>query len=372
MIRLLHVLDAAAGEPEFRAIRLLLDRLPPESFAHEVAATDSRPAIAATSFLRRLIHRADQRIWIGSSAGPALRSLVRSRRIDMIHTWGPDALAASKAASEGQPLVVSGIRIEDADKAAAWLRQIRPTPAVVAASQVARAQLAGFGVRADHIAVVRDAVDFGEINAARNADARRRIAGDAAPVILTPTTAERDGGQFETLWACAMLQQIFPAIRVVVPGASPETDRLRRMAQSLELPDMLLTTGSRFNMAELAAAADVFVVAPKSEADCHAVGWAMAAGAAIVGVARRSVAELIADRSNGLLCINNQPRRLAAALLRVLEDAPLKTKLTDTARGQAFEVFSSRGLLDNMGALYSNVANRRPVTDGVHDAAMVA
>lgn len=372
MIRLLHVLDAAAGEPELRAIRLIVERLPSNRFCHDVAATSAHAATAASQYLRRPVHTAHRRLRLASSPAPSLRRIVRDQGVTMVHAWGPDALAACKAAGGDQPLVVSGIRIIDAERVAAWMRQIRPSPVAVVHSQVARARLARFGIDPNHVAVIRDAVDFGEVNQARNADVRQRLAGAAGPIILTPGPAQRDGGQFETLWACAMLQQIFPDIRVIVPQVSPETDRIRRMARSLELPRMLITPDSRFTLPQLVAAADVLVVAPTDEADTHFIGWAMAAGVPVVGSARRSIAELLADRSNSLLCISNHPRRIAASLLRLLEDAPLRHKLTELARGQAFDVFSARALIDNLGVLYSNIAEGRQTADGVHDTAMVA
>lgn len=372
MIRLLHVFDGRAAETEHRAVRLLLQRTPSDRFAHVVAATSFRASRSAAALLECEVHRADRRLSLVVSSAPALRRLVRAHRIDIIHAWGPDALAACKAASTHQRIIVSGVRFVDVEQVAKWLLRVHPSPVAIVSSQIARSQLARFGVPPGNIAVVREPVDFAEITRARAADARQRLVRDNGPVVLAPGPARRDAGQFETLWAAAMLQQIFPAIRVVVPENAPETQRLSRMATSLGLPEMLITPGDSFSIAELVAAADVLVVAPRSEADPGPIGWAMAAGVAVVGAARRSVAELIADRSNGLLCMSNQPRRIAAALLRLLEDPVLRGRLAETARGQAFDVFSARGYVDNLTALYSNVAQGRLPTDGIRDAAMVA
>lgn len=372
MIRVLHVLDAAAGETEIRSLRVLVERLPAERFEHHIAAAAPSVARAAESQLDRQIHPAFRRLGLASTTASSLRKLFRDRDVTLTHAWGPDALAACKAAGGNHPLVISGIPIFDTERVAAWMRQIDPQPVAIVHTQVARARLARAGARPEHIAVIRHAVDFSEINQARSTDVRHRVAGEAGPVILTPGPAIRGAGQFETLWACAMLQQIFPSIRVVSPHQAPETDRLRRLALSLGLPGMLLTPGASFIMPELVAASDVLVAAPGDEADAEPIGWAMAAGVPVIGSARRSVTELLADRSNGLLCINNQPRRIAAALLRLLEDGSLRSRLAETARGQAFDVFSVRAFLDNFDRLYSNIAEGRKSADGVHDTAMVA
>ena len=98
----------------------------------------------------------------------------------------------------------------------------------------------------------------------------------------------------------------------------------------------------------------------------------MAAGLPVVGSAVRSVAELIADRSNGLLCKPAQPRALAQKQLTVLEDHDLRARLTETARGQAYEVFGMRRFTDDYHRLYENVLERRDAGDGIRDSAMVA
>ena len=372
MIRLLHVLDAGADEYRLLTLRTLLERLPADEFSQQVASIDARAARRAADVLGRPVLRAERRCHVSLSCGPRLRSIGREHRADILHVWGPDALSSCAAAAEGRRLVVSGIHLGEMDRAVRWLRQIAPAPAVIASGQVARARLAQLGVRSDHLAVIRTAVDFAAISAARQSGIRESLVGPAGPVVLLAGSVRRGDGSFEAMWACAMLQRLLADIRVVMPYGGDEADRLARLAEASHTPRVPVMPGGRYRWTELVAAADVMVVAPAGESDTEPIAWAMAAGLPVIGVARRSIAELIADHSNGLLCRTNAPRGLAAALLRLHEDAGLRRQLAEVARGQAYEVFSVRGFIDNYLAAYRNVLAGRAIGDGVSDMAMVA
>lgn len=372
MIALLHVVDAGADEFRLQSLRVLLDRLPADEFSQRVAATDGRAALRARDVLGREILRAERRLWIGSSSGPRLRAICREHGVDVIHAWGLEALAACSSATEGRQAVASGIPLRDTERAARWLRQMSVRPAVIASGQVGRARLLQSGVEPGCVAVVRGAVDFGLINRARERDVRGAMGRPAGPVVLLSGPVRRGDGSYETVWACAMLQRLFAGIRVVMPYGGSEAERLARLARASLTPMVPVMPGERYRWPELLTGADMLIVAPDGEAECEPIAWAMAAGVPVIGAARRSIAELIADRSNGLLCRTNTPRALASAILRLHEDAALRRKIVEVARGQAYEVFGVRGYVDSVKCVYANVMAGRGAADGVSDAAMMA
>jgi len=372
VISLLHVVDAGTDEFRLQSLRVLLDRLPAGEYSQRVAATDGRVALRARDVLSREILRAERRLWIGSSSGPRLRALCREHGVNVLHAWGLEALAACSSASDGRYVVASGILLRDAERAARWVRQMEARPAVIASGQVGRARLLQYGVDAGCVAVVRGAVDFGLINRARERDVRGEMGRPAGPVVLLAGPVRRGDGSYETVWACAMLQRLFAGVRVVMPYGGGEAERLARLARASLTPMVPVLPGERYRWSELLAAADMLIVAPDDDAECEPIAWALAAGVPVIGAARRSIAELIADRSNGLLCRTNTPRALASAILRLHEDDGLRRKIVEVGRGQAYEVFGVRGYVDNVTRVYANVTAGRGAADGVSDSAMVA
>src|SRR5262249_43563285 len=148
--------------------------------------------------------------------------------------------------------------------------------------------------------------------------------------------------------------------------------RLARLAQASHTPDVAVMPGSRPRWTELVAPAGVLVVAPAGGAETEAIPRAMAAGAPVIGAAPRSIGQPGAHHRKGRSCRANAPRALAAALLRLHEDAGLRRQIAEIARGQAYEVFSVRSFIDNHRAVYRNALSARAVGEGVSDMAMVA
>jgi hypothetical protein len=61
---------------------------------------------------------------------------------------------------------------------------------------------------------------------------------------------------------------------------------------------------------------------------------------------------------------------MAAKIAALLEDSVALAKVRETARAQAFEVFSVRRYADQCARLYDNLLAGRAVSDGIADAAM--
>jgi glycosyltransferase involved in cell wall biosynthesis len=367
---ILHVLDHSAGEVELAALQALLVRLPPPRFQHVVCSTTPLACRAASSRLKRHVHLARERFNTWPTAGPRLRAIWNDSRADLAHAWGIGALATCCAAGLDRPVVFTHGDPATAAEAARWLRQARPAPVIAANSQIVRRRLVERGTPYERVVVIRGGVDFGAINEARQAGIRQHWTGDGAPILLTTGPARRAGGQFEAVWCAAILRHLHPATRIIVPFESPETKRLRRLARNIGMDDLLITPGDRLRWSELVAAADVMIAAPHGDMPGEALAWAMAAGVPIVAAARHSVAELIADHHNGLLCRTHAPVPLTRVLLRLLEDDGLRRRLVETARSQAYEVFSLRSFADNYAALYNNILNGRAISEGIQDTAM--
>ena len=303
---------------------------------------------------------------------PHLPRLAEDCGAAILHAWGAEAATACSTRLPQLPLVITLLDPEASPDAANWVRSFPTRATVAAGSQVIRSRLIGAGVDADRVVVIRGPVDFGAINEAHRAGMRQKLVGGAGPVLLMSGPASRGGGQFEGLWAAAILQKIHPDLRVILPYDSQERRRLVRFAERIDAPSLVVIPDSRLSWSELAVCADAFVMPAVSEVCTEPLGVAMAARLVVVGVAVRSIAEIIADRSNGLLCKKADAKLLAGRILTALEDTTLRSRLTETARGQAYEVFGIRSFVDNYQQLYANLLAGKQAGEDISDTAMVA
>ncbi len=366
------MIDRSCDETHLQVLAPLRARLAEKGDQHSVCCIDPGSAVRVEAMLGESPARTFVRISPRLHWAPGLDQAAIRNQAEVIHAWGLSAAAACKARVPQLPLVLTVLDPATCIDVARWLRSFSTGAAVVAGSQTVRSRLLAAGLEQDRVVVIRGPADFAAINQARRENLRQRVVGAARPVILTGGPASRSGGQYYALWACAIIRQVCPDLTMLMPYDSPERKRLIRFVREIRMPSLLTLPDSRFTWEQLAACADVFLVAATDDVCTEPLASAMAAGVPIVAAAVRSVCEIIADRHNGLLCRKPEPKLLAARLLTALDDESLRREVTEVARGQAYEVFGPGAFADNYRRVYRSLIDARPLAEDVRDTAMVA
>jgi glycosyltransferase involved in cell wall biosynthesis len=391
MKRVLHVLEGDLPFGLLRTVQQVIERLPAEQFRQMSdillpggpigaisARRDSHIAAAGRSYRAEAgFRRVSRLLGLPVLRGMSIRGTVRADRPDVIHAWGLQAGAAVASANPQVPIVLSVDMEHIRDKQARrWLAALREEPSIrtICPAECVRRRLLENGFPPASCVTIRPGVDLSGINAAKERFSRTSLGlNGEGPVLLTPGPPHRGEGQYLVLWAAALLQQLptMKTIRVVVPGDSPELERLRRFTAGFQQPHILVPTGSRYTWEELLSVANAVVAAAETDISTTGLAWAMGAGVPIVGAAIPSVAEALADRHSALLCKPGDPRLLAGRILTLLEDGGLRAGMKDAARGIAFEVFGVRRCVDQHEAVYDNVLAGRPIGSGIADSASI-
>jgi len=370
MTHILHLLTDPGDPVLWELLSILLKK--DSTNSHEICCLRRETADALKNFRGISSHVLPYRPWPLIHWSRRLEYLSNRPDQTIIHAWDLRAATAALAHCQGTPVILSMPDPAQCVDAARWMRSLPGKIVVAAFSQTVRQQLVGAGLLPDRVVVIRGAVDFAAINQAKASNMRRNLGLDQNPVLLFHGPATRGGGQFHGLWAAAIVQQIHRGLRVICPYESREARRLQRFVESIGFTDLLMRVDERHTWTQLAACADVFVASALEDINTEPLAAAMAGGLVIVGTAIRSITELIADRSNGLLVKAGHPTALAARILTGLEDTDLRRKLSETARAQAYEVFGLRSFVDHYARLYDNLRNNRSPGDGIIDTAMAA
>lgn len=158
----------------------------------------------------------------------------------------------------------------------------------------------------------------------------------------------------------------------MVPGVSREQARIARYAATTPSRATIISPGDRYPFEELLAISDVLIVAARGDVSTTAIAWAMASGAAVIGSATHSIAELIAHKVNGLLYKHDPGKSVVGTLVRHLQDRASLDKAREAARGQAYEVFGLRRCVDQHVQVYENVLSGAAPAEGIVDSARSA
>ncbi|MFZ5539297.1 MAG: glycosyltransferase family 4 protein [Pseudomonadota bacterium] len=291
--------------------------------------------------------------WVGSVRGlraafrlaPYVIALWRALRgVDVAHVmansgWAWHLFAAPAvwlARLRGVPVLVNyrgGEAESFLQRQARWVRPtLRLARVLAVPSGFLQSVFARHGVAAE---VVPNVVDL-----ARFAPAARRT---PAQHIVVTRNLEQIYDIPTALRAFAKIRSRFPAARLTVAGSGPALDSLRRLAQELGVSEAVRFTGRLDNdrIAELYREADLAINPSTVDNMPISLLEAMASGVPIVSTNVGGVPFVVEHERTALLVPARDPDAMAAAAVRIFEDAVLRDALVaaglQTCRAYAWE-----------------------------------
>lgn len=184
--------------------------------------------------------------------------------------------------------------------------------------------------------------DLGEESLARPAEEPPRVCSVAR------LDAPKD---HETLFlALAALVHLPWTLELV--GDGPRERKLRALAGSLNLEERIIWRGYLPSSAGSLSRAGLFVLASRSEAFPRSILEAMRAGLPVIASDVGGVAEALTDGESGLLVPPGDPEALAAALERLLKNAPLRQRMGLAARQSFYSRFLFGRMAEATSGLY--------------------
>jgi glycosyltransferase involved in cell wall biosynthesis len=299
----------------------------------------------------------------------ALRRFVRRERPDVVVVFLSfvSVLTAVRAATTGCRVVFAvqtplSAFLEDRDYrwSRPWNRVIftmvmriccRAADVVVAASRgVAADVLASFGGRPARVVVVNNPVDIASVVASSRepideADALRW----RRPVVVAAGRLAEAKNYPLLIDAFAHLKQRVDASLFIL-GQGDQESVVRRLIAERNLGESVHLCGFRRNPWSYMARADVFALSSRYEGFGNVLVEAMACGVPVVATRSPGSEEVVTPDANGLLVEQHDPQAFAAALERLLCDAPLRQRMASAASETA-----ARFRVDSIARAYEGV-----------------
>lgn len=146
--------------------------------------------------------------------------------------------------------------------------------------------------------------------------------------------------------------------RLAVAGRGDEEERLSTLTHEGGISDRVHLLGFRSDVADLLAAAQLFVMPSLSEGLPLALLEAMFAGKAIVASDVGGIPELIRDKQEGLLVPPRDPLALGQAVEKLLGDSHIRQELGEAARQRARSHYTIEAMTDAYEAVYGEAVAR--------------
>ncbi|HEY3396547.1 MAG TPA: glycosyltransferase family 4 protein [Armatimonadota bacterium] len=300
-----------------------------------------------------------------ASAGPVYRVLrgLRRHRAELVHTNTLKAhLFGGLAARLAHlPLIWHVRDLLDEREGLPLLRHAASAfqPRIIAISEAVAAQFEGLRVQVDVIpnGIPLESFTPGAPSAELRAHCNLSSAQEVIACVgrLTPWKGHRT-----LLRAFATVAAQRPQARLLVVGevafwADEYEQELHDLAQRLQLNGQVCWAGFRADVPEVLRSCDLLVLPSRNEPFGRVLIEAMAVGKAVVATNSGGAPEIVLPEETGLLVPPNDVAALAAALLRLLEDRPLRERLAAAGQARAREFFDVRRVVAQVQSVYQEM-----------------
>jgi glycosyltransferase involved in cell wall biosynthesis/ribosomal protein S18 acetylase RimI-like enzyme len=160
-------------------------------------------------------------------------------------------------------------------------------------------------------------------------------------------------GYRELFAAIPRVRSVIPGVRFLVVG-SPDPSKADSIDEDeiARVGDALVYAGWRKDVRDLLSIMDVFVLPSWREGVPRSAIEAAAMGRPLVLTDVRGCREVVRNNVDGILVPVRDPEALAAGILRVLEDQPLRARLGSAARARALSRFDEQRVKDSIVTHY--------------------
>ena len=335
---------------------------------HEVEAVALPESALAQRCREQAIPVIEQRMRSDADLAAAFRleRLLKKRPFDIMHAQTARAHSiALMARLMGAPAKLVVSRRLDFPIAGniinRWKYRHRRVDAYVAVADVIRDLLIGAGVGPERVTVINSSIDLARFTGV--ADQRASVRAELgiphdAPVIGNVAALAWHKGQQDLVAAMPMVLSAHPGAWLVIVGGGDQHDALARRAAEAGVTGRVLLTGARRDIPRVLTAFDLFCMPSYFEGLCNSVLEAFAMRLPVVATRAGGLPEIVRHEATGLLAPPHDPDRLADALIRVLHDPALSSRLGEAGHRLAHERFGVEKMVSDTAALYARLLSQ--------------
>lgn len=203
----------------------------------------------------------------------------------------------------------------------------------IAVSHAIKDSLLEEGVSDKEVTVVHHGIDFQRYALEGKGSLRTELAlPEEAYVIGVVTRLVKIKGMEFIIGAMPQILEINPMARLVIAGVGPEEANLKQLAGKLGVREKVVFAGFQEDVGSCLSSFDSFVSASLSEGLGLNVLEAMAASIPVVATKVGGILDFMKDRENGLLVEPSSSAALSSAIIQLMNDPELSSKLAQAAK----------------------------------------
>jgi glycosyltransferase involved in cell wall biosynthesis len=330
----------------------------------ELLAARNSPLARRAADARVTVHQV-QRFGLRGWAAGALRRLIAAGKFELVHLNEPHALTAAwmAGAHKRLPLLLSRRIGFPLQKNFVSKGRYRAVERFVANSKNVAQSLMDSGIAGERISIVNEGVEIPALPSTEARDLARTRWGikDHEFLFGCVSVFVPEKGQRHLIEAMPTVRAQHPEARLLLAGDGACRTEMEALTNRLGQTSAVLFPGFVEDVAQVYAALDAFVFPSEFEGLGTALQAAMATGLPCISTRRGALAEVV-DHERTALVVEPDGKEFAAAMLRMIVDAPLRKKLSEAGRGEVERRFSAGRMVENTIRVYEGVLKQRQVT----------
>lgn len=229
---------------------------------------------------------------------------------------------------------------------------------VITVSEYDRAEALRHGICSpDKIVAIHNGVRPGEAKFLPRDAAREKIFGRAIPrgpvIGCVADFTSNKGLEFFVVAASEIVKR-FPAAFFVIIGEGEDREKVQRQIKRLNLDKSFVLPGFIPDAGLYKKAFDIYLCSSVKEGLPYALLYSLEAGIPTVATRVGGIPEIITDRENGLLVPPADPRALAEACVKLIENPELTAKLVLAGQAKIKKAFFLDEMLRKTLEVYEN------------------
>ncbi len=297
------------------------------------------------------------------SAAWRLSRVVKQLQPDVVHAHDPHgvamaALALSMSTQLAKPPLIASRRVDFHLKGNSLSRwKYRQVDCFICASGAIRQMLVADGVPPVRAVTVHEGIDLGRVDAAPPANLHEDLwLPHHAPIVGNVAALVPHKGQRHFIEAARLVLPHVPDARFVIAGEGELRPALERQIKEHHLEKHVLLAGFRPDVLSLHKAFHIFVMSSVTEGLGTSLLDAMAASKPIVATTAGGIPEVVVDGDTGFLVPPRDHEAMADAIVRLLKDEALRTRMGRAGRTRAQRLFSAERMVQETLRVYQRVA----------------
>jgi glycosyltransferase involved in cell wall biosynthesis len=296
----------------------------------------------------------------------SLRGVVRDWPVDVIHAHGGEPLKYATLARYPRHTPILYRRIAEAAKEIrtgmrlqAYRRLMRSADSIVAVAEAIRAEtITTFGLDADDVVTIPRGVDPSRLVPGAGRESTRAQLGidPGDPVVLSLGALSWEKDPLAHLEASALLSRRLPRVRHLFAGDGPLREVMLSNIRTNGRSDGVTLLGTRADVADLMSAADVLLLASRTEGMPGVVIEAGLAGIPVVAFGVAGVNEVLVDGETGFIVTPGDTLGLAEGMAVILEDEDRRREMGCAARAHCLARFDIATIAPRYLALYREIS----------------